>query len=343
VIRHFRTVTCIPNVVNGGTLTKSCSWASIQVFFLTVSVLGFAQAQQDYPNRPVQLVHGFGAGGNADVVARLLGQKLQDTLKQAVVIEIKSGAGGSIATQYIAKAKPDGYNLVMLTGAHTVSAALRKSIPYDAVKDFSFISTVTAFPFVIAVRAEHPAKTLAELLAMARATPGAVTFTSVGVGSTQHMVGELLGSSAGAQLLHVPYRGGGAPVQAVIAGDVDVLADTLTVATPHIKSGRLRALAVTSAGAWPSLPGVPPVSATVAGFEVRSWLGLAAPAGTPESIVMRLNAEVLKALQEPDLQKSLNNAGSAASPSSPDEMRAMVQSEISRWKSVIEKAGIPLQ
>jgi tripartite-type tricarboxylate transporter receptor subunit TctC len=231
----------------------------------------------------------------------------------------------------------------MLTGAHTVSAALRKTLPYDPVKDFSFISTVTAFPFVIAVRAEHPAKTLGELLAMAKATAGAVTFTSVGVGSTQHMVGELLGSAGGAQLLHVPYRGGGAPVQAVIAGDVDILADTLTVAMPHIKSGRLRALAVTSAAVWPTLPGVPPVSATLAGFEVRSWLGLAAPPGLPEPITKRLNAEVLKALQEPDFQKSLSNAGSAAAPSTPDEMRSMVQAEIARWRAVIDKAGIALQ
>ena len=318
-----------------------------RVLFIAASLwLGFASsasAQQDFPNHPIQLVHGFGAGGNADVVARFLGQKLQDSLKQPVVIEIKSGAGGSIATQYVAKAKPDGYNLVMLTGAHTVLAALRKNLPYDSVKDFSFISTVTAFPFVIAVRAEHPAKTLAELLALAKATPSAITFTSVGVGSTQHMVGELLGASAGVQLLHVPYRGGGAPVQAVIAGDVDILADTLTVATLHIKSGRLRALAVTSAAAWPSLPAVPPVSTSLAGFEVRSWLGLAAPAGTPDAIVKRLNAEVLKALQDPDLQKSLANAGSAASPSTPDDMRVMVQAEITRWKAVIDKAGIAQQ
>lgn len=302
-----------------------------------------AFAQSTYPSRSIQLVHGFGAGGNADVVARLVGQRLQDGLKQPVVVDIKSGAGGSIATNFVAKSAPDGYNLVMLTGAHTVSAALRKSLPYDAVKDFAFISTVSAFPFVIAVRAEHPAKTLADLLAMAKQNPGKTSFTSVGVGSTQHMVGELLGSAANVELLHIPYRGGGAPVQAVIGGDVDILADTLTVATPHIKSGRLRALAVTSAAPWPSLPGVPPVSGTLAGFEVRSWLGLAAAAGTPEPIVQRLTAEVHRALQDPELQKSLAAAGSAVFPGTPDEMRAMVQAEITRWRGVIGKVGIPLQ
>lgn len=301
------------------------------------------QAQATYPSRPIQLIHGFGAGGNADVVARLVSQRLQDYLKQSVVVDIKIGAGGSIATHHVAKAAPDGYSLVMLTGAHTVSAALRKSLPYDPVKDFAFISTVSSFPFVIAVRAEHPARTLAELLAMARQQPGKTTFTSVGVGSTQHMVGELLGSTAGVELLHIPYRGGGAPVQAVIAGDVDILTDTLTVAMPHIKSGRLRALGVTSANSWPSLPGVSPVSTTLPGFEVRSWLGLAAPAGTPDALVQKLKEEVHRALQDPELQKSLSNAGSVASPNSPEEMRAMVQTEIDRWRSVINKVGIPLQ
>ena len=303
----------------------------------------WAGAQTAYPTKTIQLSHGFGAGGNADVVARLIALKLQDQLKQPVVVDIKSGAGGSIATHFVAKAAPDGYNLVLLTGAHTVSAALRKSLPYDAVKDFAFISTVSSFPFVIAVRAEHPAKTLADLLAMARQNPGKTTFTSVGVGSTQHMVGELLGSAANVELLHVPYRGGGAPVQAVIAGDVDILADTLTVATPHLKSGRLRALGVTSAAPWPSSPGVPTVSAALPGFEVRSWLGLAAPAGTPEPVIQRLTADVHRVLQDADVQKTLSAAGSEAAPCTPDEMRHMVQSEIARWRGVISKVGIPLQ
>jgi tripartite-type tricarboxylate transporter receptor subunit TctC len=300
-------------------------------------------AQADYPSRPIQLIHGFGAGGNADVVARLMAKALQDQLKQSVVVDIKPGAGGMIATNFVAKALPDGYSLVMLTGAHTVSAALRRTLPYDPVKDFAFISTVSSFPFVIGVRAEHPAKTLAQLIELAKTAGTKVSFTSVGVGSTQHMVGELLAGAAGVQLLHVPYRGGGAPVQAVIGGDVDVLADTLTVATPHIQSGRIRALAVTSAGPWPSLPGVPPVSATLPGFEIRSWLGLAAPAGTPEPLVRRLNAEVRKALQSPEVAKTLAAAGSAPAYSTTDAMREMVQTDIARWRSVIARRGLQLE
>jgi tripartite-type tricarboxylate transporter receptor subunit TctC len=302
-----------------------------------------AFAQSDYPARPVQLVHGFGAGGNADVVARLMAQALQQQLKQSVVVEIKSGAGGMIATSAVAKAPPDGYTLVMLTGAHTVSAALRRTLPYDPVKDFAFISTVSSFPFVIGVRAEHPAKNLAQLLDMARASSNKVSFTSVGVGSTQHMVGELLGSTAGVQLLHVPYRGGGAPVQAVVGGEVDILADTPTVALPHVQSGRIRALGVTSAAPWPSLPGVPPVGSVLPGFEVRSWLGLAAPAGTPPAIVQRLNAEVRKALQSAEVRKVLATAGSEPAYSTPAAMAEMVQSDIARWRSVVARSGMAVQ
>ncbi|MDQ0085651.1 tripartite-type tricarboxylate transporter receptor subunit TctC [Variovorax boronicumulans] len=302
-----------------------------------------ARAQSDYPSHPIQLCHGFGAGGNADVVSRLLAQKMQETLKQPVVVEIKSGAGGLIATDFVAKARPDGYNIVMLTGAHTVSAALRKTLPYEPVKDFAFVSTVTSFPFVIAVRAEHPARNLAELLATARQAPERVTFTSVGVGSTQHMVGELLGVSAGVRLLHVPYRGGGAPVQAVIAGDVDILADTLTVATPHIQSGRLRALAVTSAQPWPSMPEVPAVASVLKGFEIRSWLGLAAPGGTPPQAIERLDRSVRAALGDPGVKATLASLGSEPAPSSPVQMKSMIERGIKRWSEVVTQAGIPRQ
>lgn len=301
---------------------------------------GPALAQSPYPSQPIQLIHGFGVGGNADVVARLVAQKLASALGQPVVVEIKSGAGGTIASGYVAKARPDGHTLVLLTGAHTVSAAIAKNLPYDPVKDFAFVSTVSSFPFVVAVRAEHPARTLADLLDIARKEPGKVTFTSVGIGSTQHMVGELLASTAGVRLLHIPYRGGGAPVQAVIGGDVDVLADTLTVAAPHIKSGRLRALGVTSAQPWPGAPGVPTLAATLPGFEVRSWLGLAAPAGTPESVMQRLNAETRKALADSEFQKALAGLGSEAAPRSPGETMAMVQGDILRWREVATKAGI---
>lgn len=300
-----------------------------------------ARAQGSYPTRPLQLTHGFGAGGNADIVSRLLAQKMQDGLGQPMVVEIKSGAGGLIATDFVAKARPDGYNLAMLTGAHTVSAALRRKLPYDPVNDFAFVSTVTSFPFVIAVRAEHKARDLAELLASARQAPGQVSFTSVGVGSTQHMVGELLGVSAGAKLLHVPYRGGGAPVQAVIGGDVDILADTLTVATPHIQSGRLRALAVSGAQRAPMLPNVPTMAeAGLPNFDASVWWTLLAPAGTAPEVVAKLNAETRKALADAGTREKLGALGAVITPSSPQEAAAFLKSESAKWEQVIRAADI---
>ena len=302
-----------------------------------------ARAQASYPGHPIQLVHGFGAGGNADVVARLMGQALGPMLGQPLVVEIKSGAGGVIASDFVSKSKPDGYTLLMLTGGHTASAVMNRKLPYDPVRNFTFLSTVSAFPFVIAVRADHPAKTLADLLALARKKPDTVTFTSVGVGSTQHMTGELLAFTAGVRMLHVPYRGGGAPVEAVLSGDVDVLCDTLTVAMPQIQSGKLRALAVTSAQAWPDAPDIPPVSATLPGFEVRSWLGLAAPPGLPQPIVDKLVASTHRALQDAKVQATLSKFGSRAWPGSPQAMRDMIAKEITRWRDVAAKAGIQAQ
>lgn len=300
-----------------------------------------AFAEDAYPARPVRLIHGFGAGGNADVVARLVGKQLTQSLGQPVVVEIKSGAGGRIASDAVAKAKPDGYTLIMLTGAHTVSAAVSRELSYDPVKDFSFLSTVSKFPFVIAVRADHPARTLADLLAMAAKAPAKITFTSVGVGSTQHMTGELLATEGKVELLHIPYRGGGAPVEAVLSGDVDILVDTLTVATPQLKAGKLRALAVTSAIPWPQAPDIAPVAQTLPGFEVLSWLGIAGPPGLPENIAATLNSAIGKALEEGEVKQTLATLGSQPAPSSPAAMRDMVASEIVRWKQVVKAAGIP--
>jgi tripartite-type tricarboxylate transporter receptor subunit TctC len=247
-----------------------------------------------------------------------------------------------IASDTVAKSPPDGHTLVLLTGAHTVSAAMRRRLPYDPVKDFSFVSTVNTFPFVVAVRAEHPAGSLAELLALAKASPGKVNFSSVGVGSTQHLVGELVASTAGAQMTHIPYRGGGATVQAVLAGDVDLLVDTPTVSLPHLQAGKLRALGVTSARAWPTLPGVPPVAEVLPGFEVRSWLGLATPASVPPAVTQRLNAELARILATDEVERALARVGSVPSHSTPQAMQDMVQNDIARWRSVIARANIPV-
>ncbi|MDB5822134.1 MAG: hypothetical protein JWR21_838 [Herminiimonas sp.] len=314
-------------------------WGRLAVSAALAVVCIAAQAS-DYPSRPITLMHGFGAGGNADVVARIVGVKMQEGLKSPVLVEPKTGAGGTIASAAVAKAAPDGYTLIMLTGGHAVSAAYQKNLPYQPVKDFQMISLVSTFPFVIAVRADHPAKTLADLIAMAKREPGKLTFSSVGVGSTQHLVGELLGSASKTKFLHVPYRGGAAPVQAVLGGEVDMLVDSVTVTVGQVKAGKLRALAVTSAAPWATLPGVPPVGDTLAGFEVLSWLGIAAPKGTPADVVDKLNKEIGRALVQPDTKRALEGVGSEPAPSTPAKMQALVESEIARWKKVIAEAGI---
>jgi len=314
--------------------------ASVLAFGIAAATAAHADG---YPDHPITLMHGFGAGGNADVVSRIMASKMQEGLKVPVVVESKTGAGGIIASSAVAQARPDGYTLIMLVGGHAVAAAYRKSLPFEPVDDFQMISLVNSFPFVIAVRADHPARTLADLIEMAKGKPDGITFSSVGVGSTQHLVGELLGSTAGVKLLHVPYRGGAAPVQAVLAGDVDLLVDTVTVATSHIKAGKLRALAVTSAEPWPALPGVPPAAQTLKGFEVQSWLGIAAPKGTPQNVVQRLNEEMRRVLAMPETQQALANVGSVPAPTSPEEMKSLVSSEIARWQKVISEAGIPRQ
>lgn len=296
-----------------------------------------------YPEQPITLIHGFGAGGNADSVARVIASEIEKRLSQPVVVEPKTGAGGTIASSYVAKSKPDGYTLIMLTGGHTASAAVRNALPYDPVADFSMISTVTRFPFVIAVKADNPAKNLAALLDQARKDSAGITYSSVGVGSTQHLTGELLASTAKANMVHIPYRGGGAPVVAVLSGDVDLLVDTVTVAAPQFQAGALRPLAVTSKEPWPLLKDTPTVDATLPGYEVMSWLGIAGPAGMPADIVASLNETLEATLADPDVQAKLNAMGSEAWYGTPDAMHDMIATTIDQWKRVVTDAKIPMQ
>lgn len=314
-----------------------------RVIATLVFALASASVMAAYPEQPITLIHGFGAGGNADSVARVVAAEMEKRLGQSVVVDARTGAGGTIASSYVAKSKPDGYTLIMLTGGHTASAAVRKTLPYDPVTDFSMISTVTRFPFVIAVKADNPAKNLADLLEKARTKPNGVTYSSVGVGSTQHLTGELLASTAKANMLHVPYRGGGAPVMAVLSGDVDVLIEPVTVAAPQIQTGALRPLAVTSKEAWPLLKGIPTVDATLPGYEVMSWLGIAGPAGMPPDIVAKLNQTLKSILADPAVQTKLNAMGSEAWYSTPNDMRDMIADTIDQWKKVVSAAKIPLQ
>jgi tripartite-type tricarboxylate transporter receptor subunit TctC len=276
-------------------------------------------------------------------VARVVAQSLAPLLGQPVVVENKPGAGGVIGSDLVAKAAPDGHTLLLATAGHSTAAAMMAKLPFDAVRDFSWITTVTTYPFVIATSADSPIRSLEDMVARAKASPGKLSYSSAGVGTSHHLLGEWLAAEAGIEMLHIPFKGGTSPVTEVIAGRVDVMFETMTLVLPHLKSGRLRALAVTSPEPKDYLPSVPPVAKTVPGVVFQSWLGIAAPANTPPAIVERLNRELRKVLDEPEVQKRLSALGGGSAPTTPDLMRAQVQTEVERWKKLVKSRKIERQ
>ena len=309
---------------------------------VVLAMLAFSAFAQ-YPNRPLRLLHGFAAGGNADVVARIVAVPLQAGLGQPVVVESRPGAGGNIAAETAARSPPDGYTLVVLPGGHAVSGAMYRSLPFKPVDDFAFISTLTFFPFAVVARPDAEYRTLAEFIAHARRNPGTTNFSTAGVGTTQHLTGELINSQAKLDMVHIPFKGGGAPMQSVLAGETQLNVETLTVVLTQIKAGKLRALATSGAERAPDLPDVPTVGETLAGFDVRSWLGIAAPRATPPEIVERLNREIVKLLADPETRGKLRALGAEVRGGTPQEFRDLVAREIAKWAGVIEAAKLPRQ
>ncbi len=302
-----------------------------------------AWAQKNYPSQPIRLLHGFAPGGAADTLSRIIAEGLQKKLGQPVVVEAKQGAGGNIAADAIAKAQPDGYTLGLVTGGHAISAATYKSLNFKPVDDFEMISTLVYYSLVIAVRADYPAKTLADLLSEAKAKPGALSFGSVGFGSTHHLAGELLASDAGVELVHVPYRGDSQAITALLGGDVPMIVGTGVLLAPQIESGAVRGLAVTSPTRIALLPNVPTIDeAGVRGYDVRTWAGLIAPKGTPSQLIAMLNGIVQELLKDPDIRKRLETAvGGEVRGSTPTEMKDLVTREIAKWEAVVERAKLP--
>jgi tripartite-type tricarboxylate transporter receptor subunit TctC len=311
---------------------------------LAGAVLAPGAWAQDYPSRPIKIIQGFAPGGNADSIARLLGAEMSKGLGQPVIVEARPGAGGNIAAEAVAHAQPDGYTLLLATGGHAVSGALYQTLGYKPVESFEWISTATVFPFVLSVRSDALSQTLADLITTAHTRPDTVSYGSAGVGSTQHLIGALLASQSATRMLHVPYKGDAAALAGLIAGDVDFVVAPGTATLPHVRGGRLNAIAVTSATRWSGLPEVPTVrDAGLPGFDVGSWAGLATTAGTPAAIVERLNAEMRKALQAPEVRARLESFGGEVHASTPAEMRNRVAAEVQRWAKVIAEARIPRQ
>ncbi len=297
-------------------------------------------AHAQYPNRPLKLVNGFPPGGSSDTVARLIAQKLSESLKQEVVVETRTGAGGVLANEFVAKAAPDGHTLVLITGAYPVQAAMLKQLPYEPLRDYAFISTLTFYPFVLVTSPASPYLNADDFIRAARANPGKLSLASAGIGTIHHLSAELFNALAGADALHVPYRGGSGPITEILAGRIDAMFETMTVTLPQVKSGKMRALAVTSRERSSFLPDVPVLAQSLPGFEVTSFLGLAAPPATPRPIIERVNAEVRRALADADMKRRFADLGGEARGGTPDEMRAYIESEIVKWKKLIEMRRI---
>ena len=299
---------------------------------------------QPYPGRPIRILQGFAPGGNADTIARVIGVELSKSMGQPFIVDAHVGAGGNLASDAVAKSPPDGYTLVLMTGGHTASGALYKTLPFDPAESFEMISTISQFPFLFTVRSDSPYQNLRALIDAVKAKPESVAYGTAGIGSTHHLTGALLASMADAPFLHVPYKGDAAAITSLLGGDIPLVVATPTVAVAQVKAGKLRVVATSGGTRWSGMPEVPTVSeAGVPGFDVRSWIGLAAPAGTPKPVIERLNAEIQKAIALPEVRARLEALGGEARGSTPLEMKERVVSEVARWKKVIGESKIPQQ
>ncbi|MDR3379821.1 Bug family tripartite tricarboxylate transporter substrate binding protein [Cupriavidus basilensis] len=304
-----------------------------------------AHAQDTWPAKPVTYVVPFAAGGTTDVLGRLIGQRLSQMIGQPVVVENRAGAGGNIGSDYVAKAAPDGYTLVGGTiSSHSINVSLYPKMPYDPIKNFQPVALIGTLPNLLVVNANSPWKSVQDVIAAARAKPGAVSFGSAGNGTSQHLAGELFSSMAGVKLLHVPFKGSNPAVQALLGNQVDVLFENSVAAMPMIQSGKFRALATTAAKRARELPDVPTVAEAggpkLQGYEIVSWQAVFAPAGTPAPIVNRLAADIGKIIQEPDMRARLASLGIEPSGAGPAELGAFQKSEVAKWAQLIKSANI---
>ncbi|HVY58673.1 MAG TPA: tripartite tricarboxylate transporter substrate binding protein [Xanthobacteraceae bacterium] len=302
-------------------------------------------AEDAWPTKPVRLIVPFPAGSATDIVARIVAEKLGGRLGQQVVIDNRSGASGNIGSEAIARSEPDGYTIGLATNStHAVAASLNRRLAYDPVKDFAPVSMIGSSPYVLAVHPGLPAKTVSELIALAKQKPGKLSYGSAGPASLAHLAGALFSTLAGVELNHVPYRSSNQAVIDVIEGRIDMQFGTLAPTLPHIRAGKLRALATTGTKRIGLLPDVPTLDeAGLRGYEASLWMAIVAPAAVPPAIVERLNKELRVALTDRDVVAALAVQGLTPEPSTPDELRARIRNEIAKWRDVISKAGITVQ
>src|SRR5258706_4723741 len=319
-------------------------WPAGLLTFLALAIAPFAYAQDDYPNRTVRIIVPFAPGGSTDVVARILADKLGTELKQTFVVENRSGAGGNIGADAVAKASPDGYTLLMgTTGVLAINKYLYKEMSFDPERDLVPVSSASLISNIRVVNPQVLANTVSELVAFARAKPGALTFASSGAGSSTHLSAELFKSMAGVDILHVPYKGSSQAITDLMGGQVTMLFDNAPSSIPFVEQGKLRALAVTSTKRLPNLPDVPTLDeAGVKGYESLSWSGIMAPAGTPKRVIDRLNASIEKILRDPDVKQRFASLGVEPVGGPPEAFSRHIRAESEKWARVVKTANITL-
>jgi len=313
--------------------------------FAAVALLVISQGAQAqvFPNKPIRLIAPFSPGGALDLIARGIGQKLSEGMRQPVIVDNRAGASGAIGSVAVARSAPDGYTLLLgATTTHGINPALDPKLPYDPVKDFTPISLVATIPHVLVVNPSVPANSLQEFVQLARSKPG-MAFGSAGYGSPHHLAGEMLKTMARINVVHVPYKGSGPAMTDVVSGQLQFMSVELTAAEPYMKAGKLRALAIATAKRVPGVDLPTVAESGYPGFEVTAWYAIFGPAGMPDELVFRLNAEIVKALATPDLRDRLQNLGVTPVGSSAAELAAHVRAELARWTQVIKPAGIPAE
>ncbi|MEJ8840712.1 tripartite tricarboxylate transporter substrate binding protein [Ramlibacter sp. AN1133] len=301
----------------------------------------FAATAQAYPAKPITVIVPFAAGGTTDILARVIGQALTRDLGQSVIVDNRSGAGGNIGAQLAAKAPADGYTLFMGTvGTHAINQSLYKKMPFDPIKDFAPLTRVAMVPNLLVANPGKPYKTVKELIAYAQKNPGKVNFGSSGSGSSIHLSGELFNALAKVDMVHVPYKGSAPAVSDLIGGQIDIMFDNMPSAIQHVRAGKLRPLAVTTAKRSPELPDVPTIAeAGVPGYEATSWFGMFAPAGTPAPIVAKLNGALVKALADPQVKKKLAEQGAEPYSEKPEQFAEFIRQETAKWSKVVKDSG----
>ena len=317
------------------------SFALLTLFAQTL--LAQNQSDQRYPVQPITLILPYAPGGSADFLARPMMGELQKQLGQPVVIDYKAGAGGTIATAALAKSKPDGYTLLMVLSAHVINQSLYPSLPYDTRRDFAPITLLARLPQLIVVRADSPFKTLPDLISYAKANPGKLSFGSAGNGNTSHLGGEMLQAQAGIKMEHIPYKGSGPVVVALLGGEIDLMFDSFATSYPQIKAGKFRALGLASNKRSPLLPTVPTVSELLPDFAMDGWYGLLAPAGTPKPVIERLSKVFNEVARDPKIKAQLNSIGYEVVGTTPEQYAKTIEDDLIVWSKIVKDSGAKIQ